>query len=36
MLDKQVICFYGIRHVNDDIQICIDSEELERVHVAKF
>ena len=24
------------RHVNDDIQICIDREELEKVHVTKL
>ena len=24
------------KHVNDDIQICIDKEELEKVHVTIF
>ena len=27
---------FGNRHVNDDIQICIDRDELEKVHVTKF
>ena len=27
---------FGNRHVNDDIQICIDREELEKVSVTKF
>ena len=27
---------FGNRHANDDIQICIYREELEKVHVTKF
>ena len=33
---KTSYMLFGNRHVNDDIQICIDREELEKVHVTKF
>ena len=33
---KTSYMLFGNRQVNDDIQICIDREELEKVHVTKF
>ena len=31
---KTSYMLFGNRHVNDDIQICIDMEDLEKVHVT--
>ena len=33
---KTSYMLFGNRHVNGDIQICIDRDELEKVHVTKF
>ena len=33
---KTSYMLFGNRHVNNDIKICIDMEEIEKVHVTKF